>query len=191
MNNWFNFNIPYFNSQFGSDWVDFQTIVDDNVDYVMNKTYDLYNLRNISKMPLLALELALKVRGIETWPTESLSSKRLKIRTFATIFKKKATGELYLDYAEAIVGTRGEIFNAYETGWSVWGVSSWHMAGVPDGGDRVWASPAVIFEIYVDVKTTDNDELDAIVLAYRQNFLLPAFYQIYLVDSSMTILRTV
>jgi hypothetical protein len=191
MNNWFNFSIPYFNSQFGEDWEDFNDIVEENVDYVMNKTYELYWLQDVSRMPLLAIEKALRVRGIETWPTEDIQSKRLKIRTFATNFNRKATGELYLDYAEAIVGIRGEIYGAYEFGESVWDMMIWPIPGTPDDADRVWETPAIIFEIYIDVKTTDSDLLDAIVDEYRQKFLLPAFYQIYLVDEDMTILRTV
>lgn len=191
MNSWYEFKIPYFNEQFGSDWTSFITIVDDNVDYVMNKTYDLYKLRDVATMPVLALEMALKLRDIETWPTEDLRSKKLKVRKFATASQSKGTKDLYLDYAEAIVGIRGSAYNGYALGESDWGVMAWPTPGSPDASDRVWSTPTIMFDIYIDVKTTDSDLLDEIVLTYRQKFLLPAFYQIYLVDSSLNILRTV
>ena len=41
MNNFFNFQTPYFNQQFGSDWDDFNDITEENVDYIMDKTWQL------------------------------------------------------------------------------------------------------------------------------------------------------
>ena len=60
-----NFFIPHFNLNFGTDWDSFQTIVDDNVDNLFNKTYQLYWLQDISKMPVIALEKALKLCKIK------------------------------------------------------------------------------------------------------------------------------
>jgi hypothetical protein len=191
MNNYFNFKIPFFNYQFGSDWGSFNSIVDDNVDYLMQKTEDLYKIKDITMMPILATELSLNLRKIETNPEESIALKKLKLRKFSTNFKEKGTSKIYLDYAENIVGARGKLYNAYGLGGTRWGFSIWPNVGSPDPNDRVWATVTVAYQIYVDVKTTDPELLDAIVDVYRQSFLMPAFYKIFLVDSEFNILRSV
>lgn len=191
MNNWFEFKIPYFNEQFGKDWAPFLTIIDDNVDYVMNKTYDLYKLRDISMMPVMATEIAISLRGIETEPGETIAIKKAKLRNFNKDFKSKGMQDTYLDYQELIVGVRGAIYNGYVFGTFVWGMSAWPISGSPESTDRIWSTNQTRFDIYIDCKTTDSGELDEIEAIFRQSFLLPAFYQIYLIDSSFNILRTV
>jgi hypothetical protein len=54
-----------------------------------------------------------------------------------------------------------------------------------------WNNISARFNIYIDVKTTDSNLLDAIVAAYRERYMLPAFYRIQLIDSGFAILRTV
>jgi hypothetical protein len=191
MNNYFNFEIPYLNSQFGTDWDDFITIIDDNTDYFYSKIEQLYWLKDITRMPLMAMELALKLRNISHLSDEVMASKKLKLRKFNTTSKNKGTSDVYLDFQEALVGTRGVVYNGFILGSIAWGVSAWAISGSPESTDRIWATPATGFDIYVDVKTTDTDILDQITEIYRQKFLLPAFYQVYLVDSSFNILRTV
>jgi hypothetical protein len=191
MNNFFNFEIPYFNEQFGSDWSSFTTIVNDSVDYTMNKTWDLYKLRDISMMPVMATDIAIQLRGIETDAGEALAVKKAKIRNFNKDFKSKGMQATYLDYQELIVGTRGVVYNGYIFGTFVWGMSAWPISGSPEGTDRIWSTDQTRFDIYIDCKTTDSGLLDEIVAIYRQSFLLPAFYTIYLIDSSFNILRTV
>lgn len=191
MNNYYNFILPYFNEQFGSDWTAFKTIVDDNVDYVMNKTYELYWLKDITRMPVMATEIAIKLRGIETDGSESIAIKKAKLRNFNKDFKSKGMQDTYLDYQELIVGARGNIYNGYVFGTFVWGISTWAIAGFPESTDRIWSADETKFDIYIDCKTLDSGELDEIQAIFRQSFLLPAFYQIYLVDSDFNILRTV
>lgn len=191
MNNYFNFQIPYFNEQMGSDWASFKTIVDDNVDYVMNKTYELYWLKDITRMPVMATEIAIKLRGIEAGASESIAIKKAKLRNFNKDFKSKGMQDTYLDYQELIVGIRGNIYNGYIFGTFVWGETCWTIVGAPEGTDWIWSSTDTKFDIYIDCKTTDSGELDEIQAIFRQSFLLPAFYTIYLVDSSFNILRTV
>jgi len=157
MNNFFNFQIPYISSQFGVDWGSFTTIVDDNTDYIMNKTFELYRLKDPARMPAPALEIALKLRDIETTPAELLSVKREKLRSFSTGYRNKGTADLYLDYAEAITGGRGEIFQGYDSGYTDWGVSSWSM-GLSEANARVWETPAVVYKIYVEPKIEGLDE---------------------------------
>jgi len=191
MNNFYNFNLPYFNEQFGSDWTPFKTIVDDNVDYVMNKTWDLYKLKDIGMMSVRATEIAISLRGIETDPDESLVVKKAKLRSFNKDFKAKGMKDTYLDYQEIIVGVRGEIYNGYVFGTFVWGISCWPIVGDTESCSRIWSTNETKFDIYVDCKTTDSGLLDEIETVFRQSFLLPAFYQMYLVDSDFNILRTV
>ena len=54
-----------------------------------------------------------------------------------------------------------------------------------------WTGINSPFYVFIDVKTTDSDLLDEIVSIYREGYLLPAFYKIYLIDSDFNILRTV
>jgi hypothetical protein len=191
MNNWYNFKIPYFNGQFGTAWTAFETIVDDNVDYVMNKTYELYWLKDITRMPVMATEIAIKLRNIETDASESIAIKKAKLRNFNKDFKSKGMQSTYLDYQEIIVGIRGNIYNGYIFGTFVWGESCWPIIGAPEGTDWIWSADDTKFEIYIDCKTINSGELDEIQTIFRQNFLRPAFYNIYLVDSNFNILRTV
>lgn len=191
MNNYFNFEIPFFNQQFGSDWTAFNTIVETNNDYLFGKTYDLYKLKDITRMPILALDIALRLRNIETDASEPINIKKQKLRSFNKDFKAKAMSDTYLDYQETIVGTRGSIYNGYTLGSFIWGLSNWPVSSVLEDTDRIWSTTGSAFDIYIDCKTTDNGLLDEIVAIYRQKFLLPAFYQIYLIDSSFNILRTV
>ena len=192
MNNFFNFQTPYFNQQFGSDWDDFNDITEENVDYIMNKTWQLYWLRRIDTMPVMALEQALRLRAIEVEAADSIALKKYKLRKFNTSFKEKGTADFYLDYQEEIVGTRGVIYSGLYFGASIWGSSSWAISGgTPSGTELVWATTYSPFHIYIDVKTTDSALLDELVAVYSQTFLRPAFYQIYLVDSTFTILRSI
>lgn len=192
MNNFFNFQIPFFNSQMGSDWDDFNDITEENVDYIMNKTWQLYWLRRIDTMPVMALEQALRLRAVEVDATDSIALKKYKLRKFNTSFKEKGTADFYLDYQEEIVGTRGVIYSGLYFGASIWGSSSWAISGgTSSGTELVWATTYSPFHIFIDVKTTDSALLDELVAVYSQTFLRPAFYQIYLVDSTFTILRSI
>lgn len=192
MNNFYNFQTPYFNQQFGSDWNDFDDITEENVDYIMNKTWQIYWLRRIDTMPVMALEQALRLRAIEVEVADSIALKKYKLRKFNTSFKEKGTADFYLDYQEKIVGTRGVIYSGLYFGASIWGSSSWVISGgTPSGTELVWATTYSPFHIYIDVKTTDGTLLDELVAVYSQTFLRPAFYQIYLVDSTFKILRSI
>ena len=191
MNNWFNFQKPYFNELYGSDWDSFDTIVEDNVDYLYQQNWRLYWLRDITLMRPQPLESALRLRGIKYDETTSTKIKKRNLRKFNTANKEKGMEDFYLDYQESVVGTRGAIYSGYELGSFVWDSSCWPISGTPESCDWVWTTTDAIFDIYIDCKTTNSDLLDELVEIYRQDFLLPAFYQIYLIDSDFTILRTV
>jgi len=191
MNNYFNFTIPTFNSDYGEDWTDFTTITDGQVDYMIAKIISLYNLSDITMTPIIATELIMRLLGIPIIATDTLSIKKYKIRKFNTNARAKATEDLYLDYAENIVGIRGEIYNGLEFGSFIHDISIWPDPLSPDDDDWVWTTALTKFEIYIDVKTIVDAELDQLQLLYRQDHLLPAFYQVYLIDSSYNILRTI
>ncbi len=197
-NNWFNFTYPLFNTKYGVDWTDYMSITDDNVDYVMNKTYQLYWLNDPNYFTTRIAEIILSSLGIEYTVADTLATKKLKIRQFLTQTAYKGLGSLYLDIAETVTGTRGTIVAGIYGGWSAWpfesGISNkgrWGKAGATSSDNIKWSAFQTLFKIYVDVKTLDNIELDLIQEMYRQGMLLPAFYQIYLVDSSFNILRTI
>ena len=63
-------------------------------DYLFGKTYDLYKLRDINRMPVLALDIALKLRNIETDASEALTIKKQKLRSFNKDFKSS----IFLQY---------------------------------------------------------------------------------------------
>jgi hypothetical protein len=190
-NNFWNFEIPYFNEQFGTDWSSFTTIVDTNIDTMFDKTFELYWLKDITRMPAMAVDYAIRLRGIETDPSETIAMKKSKLRNFNKDFKSKGMQDTYLDYQEIIVGVRGEVYNGYIFGSFVWDTSCWPISGSPESTDYIWSTIGTKFDIYMDCKTTDSGLLDEMVAIFRQSFLLPAFYQIYLTDSSYNILRTV
>lgn len=191
MNNYFNFTLPAFNQEYGEDWTNFTTIVDDQVDYMVEKVISLYWLNDITMTPIIAAEYIMRLLGIPIIASDTLAVKKYKIRKFNTNARAKATADIYLDYAENIVGVRGVIYNGVDLGSFIHGVSSWPDPSNPDTDDWVWNSELTKFKIYIDVKTVITEELDAIQDLYRQDHLLPAFYQIYLIDSSFNILRTI
>ena len=69
-----------------------------------------------------------------------------------------------------------------------WDVSRWQDT-TPAIDLIRWPSDNPHFVIYFDVKTLDNGELDQIVDLLRDASVLPAFYQILLIDSDFNILR--
>jgi hypothetical protein len=194
MNNYFNFIIPEFNQRYGVDWEDFTEIIDYEVDNVMNKTYQLYWLREVDKMPLLALELSMKLRGITVFSDETIQQKRLRVRSFNTDFKRKATEDIYLDYAEEIFGERGDTYPGYLISNRVWGTSHWPIPSSPDSDDMIWSGLSSHFTVYVMPKpsgTASDADLDELVATYQEPFLLPAFYKIFLIDNNYQIVRSV
>jgi hypothetical protein len=189
MNNFFNFKIPDF--KYGIDWDDFETIVEDNVDNLFESIWQLYWLNDPDYMSLQAVEKALKALKISFYTTDTLQLKKLRLRKFLTTFSNKASSDIYLDYAESIVGIRGVIYTGYTMGVWRWGISRRSDVSSIIPESIRWTSSLTKFNIYIDVKTTDSDLLDVIVELYRLPYLYPAFYKIYLIDSNFTILRTV
>ena len=191
MNNFFNFEIPYFNEKYGTDWDDFNTIVEDNTDYYFEKIWQLYWLNDPNYYSTRVVEKVLDSLGVPYGPTDTLEMKKLSVRKFLTNFRDKGLDSVYLDIQEAVVGTRGVIYTGLDAGVTRWNISRWAVKGNVGFWARKWSTPITKFYIYIDCKTLDNTELDTIMYAYRQDFILPAFYQIYLTDSSLNILRTV
>ncbi len=189
-NNYFNFTLPTFMVQYGSDWIDFQTIVDDNVDNVMSKTYQLYWLNDPNNFTTRVSELVLDSLGISYSTTDTLLTKKIKIRTFLTKYANKGLADTYLEIGEDIVGTTGTIYTSLEDLNWLWGNSRWGSTGSTFLNSIKWNNQPRFF-IYIDVNTTDNDELDQIQLLMQEDSMLPAFYKIFLIDSSFNILRSI
>lgn len=189
MNNFFNFNIPYFCDKYGNDWSDFTTITDENVDYSIGKIWDLYKLADPNFFTTPVAELVGRSLDLSFDTTDTLKTKKYRIRKFLTMFKDKGTDAFYLDPQESIVGTRGVIYSSLDYGSWIWEESTW---GDTDGAENIlWSGDDAQFFVYIDCKTTDNDLLDQIVDAYSAEYMLPAFYKIYLIDSNFEILRSV
>ncbi len=190
MNNTFNYKHPEFQSKYGKDWDAFLTIINDAYDYFISKIWGLYRYRDVNTTPENALEVFLKARGISYDSSDTFLTKKIKFRKYLTKYRDKGLDLLYLDIQEGIVGTRGNITSGQSLGVWRWGYSRWHDATIQKD-DMRWALAGSQFEIYIDCLTTDATQLDQITFLYRDKSLLPAFYQIYLVDSNYTILRTI
>lgn len=195
MNNFYNFTIPEFYLRYGEDWDDFQTIVDDNVDYTYAKLLGLYWLNDIDRTPLRALEKILNALKINYSIADSIAVKKALLRKYVTKYADKGLGQQYLDLAEAVTGIVGEFYLESERGNWVWGDASWHNGATETEDDMTWgAGDVLIFIVYFDVKTSDSDELDQIQVLLRDKSMNPAFYQMYLIDydsTGFTILRTI
>lgn len=190
-NEYFNIEIPEFNQKYGTDWTSFETITDDNVDYLIGKTIDLYKLIDITRMSSKVVELWLNTLKIYYDDTDTLATKKLKLRYYNSQYSNKSLDEIYLDLAEGIVGTRGDIYSGFDLGAFIWDSSAWYDGSGYEDTDIRWTSLGSQFEIYIDVKTVVSAELDQIELLYSQPSMKPAFYLVYLIDSSFNILRTV
>lgn len=190
MNKYFNFNLPKFNEDYGEDWADFLSIIDNEVDTMINKTVRLRWLADPNFFTHRVAEVLLKLLNIEYIGYATLSLKKFYIRKFVTSFKDKGMKDTYLNVQESIVGVRGEIFFG-STGNMRWDYSRWMLEGTPVATDWTWGVFESTFSVYINVKTVDSDLLDLLVEAYRQPYILPAFYKIYLVDNNFQILRTV
>lgn len=192
MNNYFNFNIPYFNQEYGEDWDNFKSIIDDNVDYLMEKTFHLYWLNDPNLWTEKITETQLDLYKIPYNSDDTFLTKKAKFYTGITRFKNKGLASIYIDAAADIVGVDGDIYSGSETSSWIWGESFWGDATTPfNAGEMAWGASVSQFYIYFDVKTTDSGELDEIELVLEDDMLLPAFYQMFLIDSSFTILRTI
>lgn len=185
-NNYFNFYIPDFNLKYGEDWDDYKEIIDDWVDNFIAKIIQLYWFRCPDKIPLIALELSLRLRKIKFSATDPVNLKRFKYRNFNPSFKGKALSDMYLDIAEAITGIRGSI--NYSTEGLEWGDWAWAT-----GEDNEWGgiNAASVYNIFFNVKTTDEAELDLIYNALMDATYRPAFYQLILIDDDQNVLRAV
>jgi hypothetical protein len=191
-NKYFNFTLPNFQDRYGIDWDDFKSIVNSETDTLISKILELYWLKSIDRAPVLAVEFSMLVRDLFVSPTDTLAQKKYKLRTFNTTFKNKGMEDFYLDLAEEIVGTRGVIYSGYDFPNWRWNFSRWLDVGGSIGGEEIAINSSTsIFYIFIDVKTTDADELDKIEETYEQDYVLPAFYKIILIDSNFQYLREV
>lgn len=191
MNEYFNFRLPDFNALHGNDWQDFLDIEEDYVDDLYDKTYELYYLNDINRMSNRVVNINLDVLGVAYEPSDSPDTKRIKLRNLANESVNKGMDVVYLDIAEAIVGIRGTIKGGQDIGVYRWGVSRWKGTPTWQSYYIRWTIGGNQFIIYIDVKTLDNGELDQIQSLFQHEYLLPAFYQIYLIDSSFNVLRTI
>lgn len=192
MNHFYNITLPEFQEKYGKDWASYKSIREDYNDYIYLKTWQLYLLANVSTMPVKAIEICLTQLGIRFDSSDTLITKRTKLRYFVRQQMNKGLGTIYLDLAESVVGIRGAIYPGTIFGVWLWGSSRWRSTtgGIAVNYIRWKSASGSQFEMYIDVKTTDSAKLDAIEILYRQRDVFPAFYKIFLIDSSFVILRT-
>jgi len=182
-NNFFNFKIPRFNLKYGTDWTDFSAIIEENTDHYFEKAWQLYHLNDINKMSTRVVQAVLNVLKIPYTDADTMFTKKLRLRQWATKFINKGLGDIYLDIGEEITGTRGVLWNGAVIGIWRWGYARHNLIR--------WSQDQPQFVILFDVKTLDSDELDQIQSLLQDKSYRPAFHRIYLVDSSYNILRTI
>lgn len=183
-NNYFNFNIPEFHDKQGKDWSSFTTIVNSEVDTLIKKITELYWLNDINFMSTPQIEAVMNALKLSYESTDTLQMKKIKLRSFVSKYKNKSLEDTYLDPQESIVGTRGVIYDGNATGSFKWGSSKWGSSATEDV--IKWTETGPQFSIYVDVKTSDSTMLDQIQDIYQDPSMIPAFYQIYLIDFDST-----
>lgn len=191
MNNYFNFEIPLFSEKYGTDWDDFKDIIEDANDNLFAKTFQLYWLLDPDYYTNRVAEIILDVLDIDFSSSDTLAVKKSKIRGFLSDLSKKGMEDFYLDPAEDIVGIRGEIYITDGRQVSRRGMMRRAVVGSGFDGAKWHVTEQSGFNIYIDVKTLNGTELDQIEEYYRRDEYLPGFYQIYLIDSSFNILRTI
>jgi hypothetical protein len=215
MNNFFNFDIPEFQKKYGQDWDAFKTIMGSEFDILFQKTWELYDLNNISKMDARIVQFWLDLYKIPYGESDTVQTKKLRLRFFIEKQKNKAMEAIFLDLGEQITGIRGALYCGSDIGVWRWGFSrwaanrpiklmrwnttpdrwtTWRWSGMRTGRLATflrWSQALPQFIIYFDVKTTDPTMLDQIQSLLQDKNVKPAFYKIYLCDSLFNILRTV
>ena len=189
-NNFFNFNLPALTEKYADDWASFKSTMQDNFDHYAGKVWDLYILRCVNKMTARIVQRFMDLRQIPYTANDTLAEKKFKIRKHVSRYADKGLDDIYLDAAEDISsGGRGALYTGIAMYWR-WEHSRWY--GTTDADDYTrWPSDNPLYDIFFDVKTLVGTELDQIVALLREGSMLPAFYQMYLVDSSFNVLRTV
>jgi len=180
-NNWFNFKLPEFYEKYGSDWDDFSDIIEDNTDYAFLKTWQLYHIIDITRMPLRVTEWWLDLLRIGYDEDDTLTTKKAKLRFFANKYANKGLAEIYIDVAREVSGVDGSFRLPSGDAWTWGSARPAHWSGSIDSRHMVWFEPG----------TSDSDELDAIQALFQSKEMRPAFYKMYLVDSGDTILREI
>ncbi len=182
MNNFLNFRLPDFQNKYGSDWNDFIDLMEEIYDEIYVDTVDLYSLSNIDKMRDEIVIILLSLFKIETTLLDTKGTRKNKLREFVNVYRKKGLAEIYLDVGESVTGLIGNLYTAKEKGgWVI-------------GEDIIplrLESEQDLFIILYDAKTVDAGEIDIIVSMLRDKYLYPAFYKMYIVDSSLNVLAEV
>lgn len=191
-NNFFNFKLPEFYEKYGSDWSDFITTMDDNTDHVFDKVWQLYWLNDINLWTEKVTEHYLDTYKIDYDSSDTFQSKKSKFKTGVTKFKDKALASIYIEAAQDITGIAGDLYSGYSSSSWVWSESFIGDSSTAIQTDEImFGGGTAQFRIYFDVKTTDSGELDLIQDMLEDEVLRPAFYDMYLIDSSFNILRTI
>jgi len=190
MNKFYNIKYPEFIEKYGSDWTAFKTNINSWIDDSISKIFKIRREENINTASNRAIELKLRTRGIAIDPLDSLLDKKIKLRQFVRKYQDKGLQATYLDPIEEIVGIRGVIYSGRKIKTWKWNTSKWQKQSSTSANDIMWSISAPSFTIYIDVKTTNATLLDQIERLIR-NELLPAYYEIYLIDSSFNVLRVI
>lgn len=185
MNNYFNFKLPNFISEYGSDWQDFVDIMEEYCDELYLKTEQLYKIIDINKMIDRNIINNLILYRIYYDSSYTPAMRRTAFRSVVTESTNKGLRLVYHNICLSITGLAPDFYLGLDLvhRWNTtrrWNFSRWPATGT----DKY-------FQIYIDVKTIDNTELDNIANMIRQDQYSPIFYRVYLVDSSFTVLRSI
>lgn len=183
MNNYHNFHMPEFQTKYGSDWDGFIEEINDLYDYIFQNIFDLYRLSQLDRMSNRVVKANLDVMDIRYKTTDTNKYKKEKLRSYPEINYNKGLRQIYNDLIKIITGTDSIFLSSF--GEKRWGVQRWDA--------KRWTEAGYQFSIYIDVLTSVVAKIDAIEIALKNKEVKPAFYVLYIFDSTGTgeILRVI
>lgn len=184
-NNYFNFKIPKFQADYGTDWEDFVEYMDFEVDHIFERTFALYMLTVIDKMPNSVVNILINLLGINTSVLDSAATRRGRLRAYGSVYTNKGLAEHYLDLCETVTGVYGWIKRGDQLSGATqkWGTATWD--------ESKWGGEGIIFTVYIYAGTSSTAEEDAVFALLRDRSIKPAFYVMFLVDVSENIIGVV
>lgn len=178
MNNYYNIKIPDYNLKYGDDWDLFKQYVDDQNDYVFKKTFELYYLNNIDRMPDRIVKIILDIMDVQYDESDTPATMKNKLRTLANKYINKGLDVIYIDVIEPVTSITPDFYLAAVESSFRWGVARWgHLRWTSDG--------AATFQVLIETYVTDDAILDEVQRLLQEKVLKPAFYQVYLLSNGI------
>ena len=103
MNDTHNISFPKFIEDYNEDFTAFKALLDTEVDYLFQQTWDLYSIKDFDKMPILLVRLALDYAGI-SHELLTDNAKRAFLRGLSGFYANKGLAVVYEEIIKLITG---------------------------------------------------------------------------------------